>query len=104
MGARVREDDLPAPIRGQGPQASQPEAGGFRDRKLRHVKSIVHGLPGRRRPPTALHQVRQVREGDQEDHLPVLRQPEDTIAEGVRGNHRVVRRRGHLCAGEAYYR
>lgn len=92
MGTGIRKKHLPTPIRGQSPKTAQPKTSRFRNRKLRHVESVLHRVSSGRRPPPALHQIGQVRKRNQKNHLPILRQLENTIAPRLRGHHRAVRR------------
>lgn len=100
MGTGIRKKHLPTAICGQSPKTAQSETGRFWNWKFCHVKSIMHGVPSRRRPPSALHQIGQIRKGDQKNHLPILRQLKNTIAPRLWRYYGIVRRWSDLRFGE----
>lgn len=51
-----------------------------------------------------LHTFWQIRERNQENHLPILCQFENTIFEGLRRHHRIICRRSHLRLGKSFNR
>lgn len=104
MGTGIGKKHLSTPIRGQSPKTTQLKTSRIRNRKLRHVQSLLHRLSSGRRPPPTLHQIGQIRKRDQKNHLPILRQFENTITSRLRGHHRTLCRRSDLRFGETHNR